>query len=261
MGLFSGISDALFGSDDAVKINQVDPNEVIGRQAQVNRVNQTTPFGSVSFSGPDNNQLDFQLSPQLQALFQTQTGFGNQAGQAGSQLLGQSGIAPIGTQDVSGLSQGLFDLGSSRTQPLFDRRRELLQEQLAQSGNPATGADLSPGSVSELDLLNLQENNFLSDLSLQSALAGPQFQNQLLQNQALQQGTNIGGALALGQGSPIGVPQFNFQGATPIDVTSSFGLGQQGQAFNAQQTQQQREGILGGLFDLGGAAFGRFGGG
>ena len=83
MGLFSGITDALFGSDDANQVPAVDPNEVIRRQVQVNRVNQITPFGSLTFSGADRNQLDFSLSPQFQALLNAQTGFGTGAAEAG----------------------------------------------------------------------------------------------------------------------------------------------------------------------------------
>ena len=257
MGLFSGITDALFGSDDANQVPAVDPNEVIRRQTQVNRVNQITPFGSLTFSGADRNQLDFSLSPQFQALLNAQTDFGTGAAEAGGRLI-EGDFQRIGTQDVGDIGQGLFDLGAGRVQPFFDQRRSRLTERLEQSGNPSVGGDLAPGSVSELSLLGLQENQFYSDLALQSSLAGPQAQGQLIQNQANILGTNIGAATALGNAAPIGVPQFNFQGAAPIDVTGAFGLQQSANQFNANAANQSRSGILGGLFDLGTAGIGLF---
>jgi hypothetical protein len=65
------------------------------------------------------------------------------------------------------------------------------------------------------------------------------------------------------------VPQFNFQGASPIDVMGPFGLRQQAQMsnagmglqggmFNAGVAGGRQSDTLGGLFDIGSAVLGGF---
>ena len=87
-------------------------------------------------------------------------------------------------------------------------------------------------------------------------MLGPQYQQQLAQT-----------ASGLINGSPIGVPQYNFQGASPINV-GGLGLGayqsQLGAATgagtqNAINSQQGTQSMFGGLFDLGAAGLGAAG--
>jgi hypothetical protein len=49
-----------------------DPNQIIGAEAQANRVNQITPYGSLTYSGPNNNTATLNLSPEVQNLLGTQ---------------------------------------------------------------------------------------------------------------------------------------------------------------------------------------------
>lgn len=224
MGLFSSI----FGGGDDVQIPEVDPNQVIRTEARVNRVNQATPFGRVTFSGPDRNNLRFELSPNLQRLFENQTAFGNQATGLGGLLLG----------NVPESGDAATDAILQRLQPGMDLEERRIRDTLEQSGNPAAfgSAQMAPGAFSELSLLNQRQN----DARLAAVLAGPQFQGQLLQN-----------AAGIANASPMQVPQFNFQGATPVNVPNAFALQQNAQSFNAQQAANSRSGLLGGLFDLG----------
>ncbi len=229
MGLF----DSLFGGGgDDVKVPEIDPNQLIQTQAEVNRVDQTTPFGNLSFSGPNRNKLNFKLSPQLQALMNAQSTYGRAAVDRAGGLLGA--IPANGDEAVNAQLQ--------RLQPTFDRQESQLRERLEQSGNPAAlGAQFSEGSFNDLALLGQNQN----DARLAAVLQGPAYQGQLINN-----------AVGLANSSPIGVPQFNFQGATPIDVTGPYSLANQAAGFNAQQQQSRNSSVLGGLFDLGSAAFG-----
>jgi hypothetical protein len=51
-----------------------DPNQIINTEAQANRVNQITPYGSLTYGGPDNNTATLNFSPELQNLFSGQMG-------------------------------------------------------------------------------------------------------------------------------------------------------------------------------------------
>lgn len=48
------------------------PAEIIDAQAQANRINQDTPFGSLLFSGPNNNTATLTLDPALQGVVDNQ---------------------------------------------------------------------------------------------------------------------------------------------------------------------------------------------
>lgn len=234
MGLFDAISGIFGGDDGGTKVDAIDPNELIQTQARVNRVDQITPFGNLTFSGQDRNKLNFKLPPKMQALLNAQSGFGQEATQRGRQMLNQ--IPQNGDEAVNAQL--------ARLQPGFDQQNMRLRERLEQSGNPAAfGGDFSEGAFNDLSLLGQTQN----DARLAAVLQGPQYQGQLINN-----------ATALGNSSPIGVPQFNFQGASPVDVNGAFSLAQNGQQFNAQQQQKSNSGALGGLFDLGVAGLGLF---
>lgn len=239
----------------------VDPNELIQTQAQVNRVNQVTPFGSVSFTGPNRNNLSMKLNPRLQALFNTQTQFGNESAREGLGFLRGSDFSPIDVPGQDQIASQIFDLGAGQLEPFFDRRRDTLQSQLENTGNPAVGVDLAPGAVSELDLIGRQENQALGDLALNAALSVPQFQGQLIENQIAQLGGNVNTALALAGGSPVGIPDLgSFYGPSAIDVTGPYSIAQNAAMNRAQIQQQQNSDFFGGLVDLGVAGISAFGG-
>lgn len=234
-----------------------DPQKLIAQQAQVNRINQTTPFGNLTFSGPNRSDASLALSPQFQALLDAQSGFGTQAAQAGSQFLGQTQFNPAMPQDVSAIGQSLFDLGASRAMPFFQQQEQQLLSQLENSGNPAVGAALAPGAVTERDLFNRSRNTFLSDLALNSQTQATAQRGQLLnQDLAANQG-NAQLAAMLGNASPVQAPGLNsFFAPQGIDVTGAYNAQQQAAQARAQLQGQQRSSFLGGLFDLGAAGLG-----
>lgn len=51
-----------------------DTQAIIREQAQANRINQNTPFGSLSFSGPNNNTANLEFTPEIMDLLGMQLG-------------------------------------------------------------------------------------------------------------------------------------------------------------------------------------------
>lgn len=250
------------GKPDKPKIPKApDPAKLIGMQAQANRINQVTPFGNVTFSGPNRSDLSMTLSPQFQALLDAQSGFGAQAAQRGQQFLGQTRFNPAMPQDVTQIGQAMFDLGSSRAMPFFDQQEQQLINRLENSGNPAVGASLSPGAVSERDLFNRSRNNFLSDLSLNSITQATGQRGQLLQQDLAANQGNAQLAALLGNASPVQAPGLNqFIPPGSLDVMGPYNLQQQQAQAQAQIDAQGRSDFFGGLFDLGAAGIGMMSG-
>jgi hypothetical protein len=246
------------GKPDKPKIPAApDPSRLIGLQAQVNRINQVTPFGSVTYGGPNRSDLTLALSPQFQALLDAQAGFGVDAAQRGRQFLGATNLSPAAPQDVSQIGQAMFDLGASRAMPFFANQEAQLLNQLEQSGNPAVGAALSPGAVSERDLFNRSRNTFLSDLALNSITQATGQRGALLQQDLAANAGNAQIAALLAGASPVQAPGLNqFYGPGPVDVMGPYNLQMQQANAQAQLDAQQRGGFFGGLFDLGSAALG-----
>lgn len=51
-----------------------DPNQIINAESQANRVNQVTPYGNLTYSGPNNNTATLDLNPDVQNLLNGQMG-------------------------------------------------------------------------------------------------------------------------------------------------------------------------------------------
>jgi len=231
-----------------------DPSRLIAQQAQINRLDQTTPFGNLTFTGPGRNNAALNLSPQFQALLDAQSGFGAQSAQAGSDLLGRTQFNPAQGQNVDQLGQSMFDLGASRAMPTFQQQEAEMLSRLENSGNPAVGESLAPGAVSERSLFNQSRNNFLSDLALNSQTQATAQRGQLLQQDLAANMGNAQTAGMLGNASPVQAPGMSdFYQPGQVDVTGPYSLQQQTNAQRAQIQGQQRSGFLGGLFDLGAA--------
>lgn len=231
-----------------------DPSKLIAQQAQINRLDQTTPFGSLTFTGPNRNNAALNLSPQFQALLDAQSGFGAQSAQAGSDLLGRTQFSPAQGQNVDQLGQAMFDLGASRAMPMFQQQEAEMLSRLENSGNPAVGASLAPGAVSERSLFNQWRNNFMSDLALNSQTQAIAQRGQLLQQDLAANMGNAQTAGMLGNASPVQAPGLSdFYQPGQVDVTGPGWMQQQNNQIRAQLQGQQRSGFLGGLFDLGAA--------
>jgi hypothetical protein len=116
-----------------------DPRQIAQTDVEFNRIDQVTPFGSLTFSGPNRNQANLSLSPELQQLFGQQVG--NDLAVGGLTQQAVPGLSSLVSQPFS--AQGLPSLNIPNAPSLpdynafrgdverayFDRSRGLLDEQ------------------------------------------------------------------------------------------------------------------------------------
>lgn len=125
-----------------------DPSAIARADAEFNRIDQFTPTGSLTFSGPNRNQATFELSPEMQALFEQQQ-------QVDANLLGQA-LQRQGMLDPNqinpgqfGLIQSGFDTTRLRAQgPQFNNLPNLQAPNLQMlGGNPNLQRDINAGPI------------------------------------------------------------------------------------------------------------------
>jgi hypothetical protein len=168
-------------------------------QAQLDRVNQYTPYGDQTYTHNGNNWSEYTtLSPQEQQLFNTQTGnqlaqgniehdlLGNVASTLSTPLNLQTGAngGPIQghVADPSTFAPQAQQLTQSvlqRLQPFTQQQTNTLDAQLRNQG-------LVPGTQAYQTAM-LQNNQSINDLALGAVATGDQEQQQLY-NEALQGG-------------------------------------------------------------------------
>ena len=173
-----------------------DPYEIARADSEFNRINQNTPFGSLEFSGENNNIANMTFSPEIQALFDQQTNLSGQTlDQAGQRLAGldqnpidmsmfngiqqDAGLSefnPTGLPEVPGdfnqlrkdQEDAFFQRGRRLLEPQFQRQNEGLQQQLANQGLVAN----DEASLDQFDQFNDNRNRTFQDLADQSIQRG-----------------------------------------------------------------------------------------
>lgn len=178
-----------------------DPNEIAQAEAQANRLDQYTPFGSLTFSGPTRNTANLQLSPELQQLFggqvQNDIGLGNLAQQALpgiGQLVGNpistSGLPSLNLPTAPNLPQNynafrndteraFFDRSSGLLNEQFGRDEERLRQTLANQGLQSGGAAFGQ----EFGDFNRRRGEAFGNLARDSVLYGGQEASRALSDQ------------------------------------------------------------------------------
>lgn len=256
-----------------------DPQETAAAQTGTNigtaianqtlgNVNQVTPYGSLTYSqtgatkwtDPNSGQVydlpqytaTQTLSPEQQALFdlnsQTELNIG-QIGVDQSQRIGDLLGTPVDLSN-SATEARLMELGRARLDPALDRRRESLQNQLAQRGvmmgSEAYDREMMRNSEAENDAYN------------QLLLSG---RGQAVQEALAQRNQPINEISALMSGSQVSQPNFipaQGQSLPNVDVAGLTMQNYQYDLANWQNQQAQRGQMLGGLLgtagNLGGAA-------
>lgn len=249
----------------------VDPFEVAQADAQYNRIDQFTPFGNLTFSGPERNVANLTLSPELQQAFglQSQVDINSLQEALRRQATSQEGSLPglvteldqsqfgaiPGMDDFAEqrdlVSQSLFDRQRSLLDPVFQQREQELRGDLANQGLPQA----SEAFANDLGTFNRGMGETYGRAALDATLAGSQEQSRLF-NQALQsraaeiqtqlQNANLAQsarsqlqnelAQVLGQQQLAQPGLQNFFTPGQADVTGGFGLNAQMQnnAFNAR---------------------------
>jgi hypothetical protein len=217
-----------------------DPRQIAQTDAEFNRIDQSTPFGSLTYSGPSRNQANLTLSPELQALFSgqvgTDLGLNNLAQQA---LPGIGGLVnnPISTQGLPQLNmpqapnnlpqnaqafrgdieRQFFDRSAGLLNEQFGRDEERLRQTLANQGLQSGGQAFND----EFGQFNQRKGETFGNLARDAVLYGGQeasrslsdqlglssLQNQFAQQQ-LQNAAGIRGQM-LGEQQSLRGGQFN----------------------------------------------------
>jgi len=260
-----------------------DPYQSINAQAQVNRLDQFTPAGSLTFSGPQRNVATLSLIPELQGLFDQQLGLDQSLlGAAGSAIPGIQNLLnnPLSLQGLPDLpgdvgayrgdaEKAFYDRTAGLLNETFGRQEEQLRQRLAnqgfQSGNE--------GFNQELGLFNQRRGDTFENLARDAVLFGGQEASRQLSDQARLRSQLFGeqGALRGNQfnelASLLGLQQVqqpglnNFFGPGQVNAVDPFAI-QQNQLNSNFQTQSQAASAAKGatadlLGNLGGAFIGR----
>ncbi len=234
------------------------PYEIARADAEFNRIDQFTPFGSLTYGGPNRNQATLEFNPQLQEILNSQMGMDAGLLNTGQQALpGLEGLiqSPLDLQglpnlpnDVEGYRTGVEDAFYDRSSRLLDeqfqldedRLRQTLANQGLQSGGEAFGT--------EFGLFNQRRGETYENLARDAVLFGGQEASRQLGDQARLRGQLFGerGAVRSNQfnelGSLLGLQQVqqpglqNFFGPGMTNTVDAFGLQQQSlnNAFNAR---------------------------
>jgi hypothetical protein len=236
-----------------------------------NRINQVTPYGSLSYSqsgtdpyGNPTYTATQALSPQQQQLldYQNQSSIG--LGQLANKGLGYVENmlnTPFNTAALPSTgfnpSQTYQDAYMQRLAPQLEQNREALQQQLANKGIDigSTAYDRAMQSQAQ------RENDLLATATTQGFGVGQQARQQALTEQAYLRNEPLNTLSAVRTGSQVTGPQFvnSFNQATTAgpDLLGAAGMQYNAQMgdFNAQQAAQAN--FNQGLMSLGGAGIAR----
>lgn len=287
MGKFSKGADAPRPPDPAATASaQAGANtEAAIAQAWLNAVNQTTPWGSISYNQTGTQQVGDQsvptfsqnisLSPSQQRQLDLQNALQEQVLGLGQGVVGNVGNAISTPFNLNGLPQapGIDDFSADRRRvedALLSRFNEDIGSQEAALRTQLANQGISQGSEafsSAMKDLDRRRNDALNQATLlggqeQSRLfgLGTQARQQGIQERALERSQPVNElATLLGLGGGVQLPQFGSginAGIAPADVTGATALNYQGQLNNYNQQMAQQQAGMGGLFGLGGAIAG-----
>ncbi len=269
-----------------------DPSAVIGQQTQsnaqtavtqglMNRVNQVTPYGSVTYdkTGAVNMPgyevplytATTKLSPEQQKLYDTRTRVEQGAYDLADKYTGRIGEATATPFNYEGLPdapvyddayhQKVRDDIVARNQPSMDRDREALRTQLANQGI-GVGSEAWQDSFYDY---NRATNDFRLGADIQAGNSAAQRYGLEgnTRDRAIQERANLRSqpinevAALLGTGQGVQNPQFQNVPQVqvqPTDVMGAYGQQYAGQMAQWQQGQKSQDAAMGGLFGLGGSA-------
>jgi hypothetical protein len=233
--------------------------------AAANRVNQVTPYGSLTYAQTGVDAQGNPIYTQTQKLSDAQQQLLNQQNQTSLGLGGsidkslgyvnQSLANPFDTSALPAQQinpgQTAQDAIMARLNPQFDRRQAALETQLANQGI-ARGTEA--WNAAQTDLNNAR-NDATTQAALQGINLGQQARQQALQEQSFLRSEPINTLNSLRTGAQVSNPTF---GATPQGANYSNAMGQQYQANLGQYNagQAQKNAINNGLFGLGSAFLG-----
>lgn len=264
-----------------------DPERVARAEAQANRINQITPFGSLRFFAPGQfpaggvagagggggGRSDFAtavttLSPEQQQILDLQqeaalTLGGRALEQAGGLAAGSpfsldlpeiSRTAPELLQLQQDTERAAFERAMSLLNPQIEQRERALRDRLANQGLPQAGEAFT----SELERFEQGVNEAERQAAFEAVLAGEQARSQAFRDLLAGRQTGLQEAVTARQ-LPLNemltllglgqVQQPQFFGPGQVDVLGANQLAQQAGQFRSGLRQK----TLGGLLELGGS--------
>ncbi len=194
------------GKKDPATVETPDPYDVARADARFNRIDQITPYGNLTYSGPDRNIATLSLGDELQNIFDQRlqvddamigsaldrlagfdpsqidlSQFGPIQSDAGLQQFDPStlGLPAIPT-DLEGyrsnVEDALFNRADRLMAPVFQRQESQLLDRLANQGLPQGNQAYN----TELDVFGDNVNQAYADLADRAVLAGGAESSRLL---------------------------------------------------------------------------------
>ena len=237
--------------------------ETARKQAELNRVNQVGPTGSVTYSQggtPDQWTQTTTLSPEQQRLYDLSTRAQTTYGEVGNNQLDavRAALSQPDTTDYGDARKTALDAQMARLNPLYAQQEEAMRSRLINQG-------LTEGSAGWNNAFQ-QFNQGRNDAYVAADLnAGNTVGQQISQTTALRS-RPLNEVAALLTGQQVQTPQA-YQpgnvGVAPTDVIGAYNNQYQGQLSAYNSRQQSNAAGMGGLFGLagtlGGAAVRRYG--
>jgi hypothetical protein len=194
----------------------VDPYQVARADADFNRIDQYTPYGSLTFGGPNRNQATLSFSPEMQQLMDSRFGMDQAMLDEAFSRMGSFDSAPIDLsqfgpiQSDAGLSEfsatglpelpgdmdpfrqriedAVFQRGRRLLEPQFQRQEDTLRDTLANQGLPQT----SEAFLDQYSQFNTDRGNTYQNLADSAVMMGGQEASRLLADTLAQRGTLFG---------------------------------------------------------------------
>lgn len=224
-----------------------DFKNLIDEQAKENRIDQTTPNGSLQFTtDPKTGQVSANMaySPQMQA-------YANQLGGLQNQYASQGG--PFKPQDnsaaVNSAEQSSYNDAMKLMQPQLDQQQAQLTQNMADRGLPV-GSEIQQNSQQQFG----QYESGLENQAAYNAIGqGQSLQNQLYGQQLGAYQSNMAG---LGEVSQLqgALPGLNsFYSPTGVDVNGSANISSNAAQQNYNSQLQQYSSNMGGLTNAAGS--------
>ena len=221
--------------------------------AMMNRVNQVTPFGNLTYTQDPNNQdlwtATTQLSPQEQANLNLT--------QQGQQIYGQTALSELG-QAQGALSTPINTNYNNVRDQYIKSQMDLINPQLEQQKNTLQAQLANQGVAQGSDAWNNAMRSFTQSQNQAYNQILGSAQNQVgsaIQQQIALRDQPLNEAQALLSGSQVAQPQFTQvpqSNVQPTDVISAYGMAQQAKQANYQAQMGQYQGKLGGMGSLAG---------
>lgn len=268
-GILSPITDTLFGSPQTVATpdytgaaNQTAANNLAAARAATaaNRVNQVTPYGSLSYAETGKDQFGNptwtatqSISPDLQGAVDK-----SKAAVSGFDF---SQFNPTGLPSI-GINPGetMTDSIMRRLQPNIDMQNKQFEQQMANQGIPVGSEAYNNAKRA----LGQQQNDLLTSAVIQGTNTGLTANTQQYNQQQGKYTTNLNApfnyaANVKSFASPSYVNPSQQATTAGADILGAVGLQNQNDQANANAANARANATMSGLFSLGGAGIGKWG--